>query len=69
MSDNQLFFLVFIAPWLTALVAGWLVAEIIAQRRVALEMRKVRVAHWRELMRLRLAPARHPLSRQPGAEQ
>lgn len=48
MSDNELFFLVFIAPWLTALVAGWLVAEIIAQRRVAMELRRVRVVAKRE---------------------
>lgn len=48
MSDNQLFFLVFIAPCMTALVGGWLVAEIIAQRRVALEMRRVRVVAKRE---------------------
>lgn len=32
MSDNQLFFLVFIAPWLTALVAGGLVCQAFAIR-------------------------------------
>lgn len=43
MSDNQLFFFVFIAPWLAPLVVGWIVAETIAQRRVAAALRKVRV--------------------------
>jgi hypothetical protein len=32
MSDDQLFFLTFIAPWLTPLVLGGLVAEFFAIR-------------------------------------
>lgn len=43
MSDNQLFFLVFIAPWLTALVAGGLVAQAFAIRAELARLRSVRV--------------------------
>lgn len=32
MSDNQLFFLVFVAPWLAPLVLGGLVAQFFAIR-------------------------------------
>ncbi len=40
MSDGQIFFLTFIAPWLAPLIISWTVAEIIAQRRVAVALRK-----------------------------
>lgn len=48
MSDNQLFFLVFIAPWLTALVAGGLVAQAFAIRAEIARLRSRRVVVRRE---------------------
>jgi len=48
MSDNQLFFLVFIAPWLTALVAGGLIAQVFAIRAEIARLRSLRVVAKRE---------------------
>lgn len=47
LTDHHIATALFAFPFL-ALCAGWLVAEIIAQRRVALALRKVRVVARRE---------------------
>lgn len=51
MSDNQLFFLVFIAPWLTALVAGGLIAQAFSIRAELARLRSLRVIARREVNR------------------